>query len=248
MDDNIYILITGILKPEYIDLLLESYKCIPNKILSTWENTPSEYIDLFKMNNFEVVLNSLNIETSEPQYILKINGLNYIKSLGTNLSDTDLNSEHIHMRDNGTDSIFYRYKYCLCTRTDIFSSDFLKYIRFTNNLYKEKLTVICGIVTHSAYIFDIIVSGSINELLKFYKVKQLTDKRFPEQFLLETYLNKDNISLEDIKHNFYFSLDICREKNIEFIWYRNEGWINDFRSIPFMKVIQEYCTDTFIRL
>ena len=50
MNDTI-IVITGQLNANYTDRLIESYKNISNKLISTWRNTPSELIEKLKKAN-----------------------------------------------------------------------------------------------------------------------------------------------------------------------------------------------------
>jgi hypothetical protein len=63
---------------------------------------------------------------------------------------------------------------------------------------------------------------------------------------MESYTNKINLTRDEIKDIFNFSLDTCIENSIEFIWYRSEGWKSPLRTIPDMRIINEYCKDTFI--
>jgi len=221
MNSELVILITGIINNNLIDKLIETYKDINNKIISIYEDTDANIISKLEINNFKVYLNKEDKQTNLPQLTCIVNGIKYAKELG--------------------------YKYVLRSRTDISSSDFLIYLNKIEHLYKEKITVICGINYYSIYILDIIVCGNINELSLFYKLQtDLNDKRYIENFLLETYYDKSGITKEDIKSKINFSLDICKANNIEFYWYRNNNWKNSRVSIPYMKVINEYCNESFI--
>ncbi len=222
MDKNTVILITGILVPEHVDNLIITYNNIENKIISTWENSDSESIDKLLKNNFKIIFSKLEEQeySNIPQLIPIVNGIQYAKSLG--------------------------YTYLLRSRTDIFSHDFLKYLEKTKHLYRNKITAISGIETNIIYFLDIIVCGSIEKLEKFYKLQEKNDTTVLEVFLLENICGKKNLTRNDIKNNVEFTLDICRNNNIEFIWVRPPIWKKPFRSIPHMRVINEYCIDYFI--
>ena len=222
MDQKSCFLITGKLIPEYIDGLIYSYKHTDNKIISTWENEDQDSINKLKANNFIVILNSLkhqNINDFRPIPI--VNGINYAKKNG--------------------------YEYILKSRTDIVSSNFIEYLKIVQQLYTDKITVISGIETiDGIYFLDIIVSGKTDDMENFFTIKYADDNRFIEKFVLESYINKTNLTKVDIRNHIHFSKDLCLKHNIDFIWYRNSSWKNAIRTIPDMKVINEYCKDTFI--
>ena len=83
-------------------------------------------------------------------------------------------------------------------------------------------------------------------MCRFYALQPIKDERYPEKFLMENYSNKVNLTKEDIRDIFNFSLSACIENNIEFIWYRPPQWKTPLRTIPDMRIINEYCKDTFI--
>ena len=56
MQDTI-ILITGQLNSLFTERLIETYKNVDHKIISTWDNTKKELIDNLEKNRFIVVLN-----------------------------------------------------------------------------------------------------------------------------------------------------------------------------------------------
>ena len=111
-------------------------------------------------------------------------------------------------------------------------------------LSTEKLTIICGIPSDVLFL-QILTVGSINEILNFYnKLQEPTDTRFPEKYLMETYIGKQNLTKEDIKTHFNICLNLCRKYDIEFIWFRPSWWAIGCRTIPMMKVISEYCKES----
>jgi hypothetical protein len=215
------ILFTGLICPEMLDLLIAQTQNIQFKYASIWENENPEYILQLTENNFVVIKNNIKeMELYTPQFIPIVNGLKYIKD--------------------------QEFDYVLKTRFDIASFNFLKYIEIIQNLYPEKITVIAGIQTDITYFIDIIVFGKISEMCSFYKLQEINDKQCPEIFLIKNYLGKVNSRKEDLKNIFNFSLTKCIENNIEFIWSRSNKWKTPSRTIPYMRVIKEYCTESDI--
>ena len=229
-DNTIYmstaILFTGKIYPEHLNKCIECSKhTTALKFASIWNNEDTIYIQQLMDNGFIIIRNDTNQqETSKPQFIPIVNGLQYIKEHHSNI------------------------EFVLRTRFDILSFDFDRYLEHTQHLYKEKITVISGIFTNIIYFLDIIVCGSIDKMIKLYGLQPTNDTRQPETFLLENYINKKYLTnLEtaiEIKNNLHFSLDICIKHNIEFIWIRPNSWKLHTLNIPFMKVINEYCKDT----
>jgi len=220
MQQKCAILITGNVCPEYLDALIENVNCIPYKIASIWENENPIYVEKLKSNGFLIVISKLHeqYESNIPQLVPIKNGIEFAKNLD--------------------------FDYVLKTRFDIISNDYNKYLDITQ--CKDKIVLLSGIHTSELYFLDIVVSGPINEMAKFYSLQNKNDHRFIEKFLLENYLNKENLTKDDIRKSFYFSLNICIDNSIEFVWRRSEAWKNELRTIPNMKVINEYCKDTFI--
>ena len=192
-----------------------------NKYVSIWENENTEYIVKLSNNNFKIIYNDIKQqELYKPQFIAVLNGLNYLK-------------------ENG-------YEYVLRTRLDIESSDYNKYLELVSHLYPNKITVIAGIETSTTYFLDIIVSGEINEMCKFFTLQPINDDRYYEKFLLENFNNKTNLQKEEIRNILNFSLNDCIVNNIEFLWYRPISWKSSSITYPDMRVIKEYCKQTFI--
>jgi len=222
MKDKCAIILTGYVCPEFLDAIIKNLESIPDKIASIWENENTAYIERLKANGFLIVISKLQeqCESNIPQLVTIKNGITFAKDIG--------------------------YGYVLRNRFDVISNDFNKYLKLTQSLFKEKIVLLSGIHTSELYFLDIIVSGPINEMAKFYSLQNKCDDRFIEKFLLENYLNKENLNKDDIRTSFYFSLNICIDNSIEFVWRRSEAWKNELRTIPNMKVINEYCKDTFI--
>jgi len=217
------ILFTGIIEPLTIDILIEQTKDIKNKYASIWQNENTEYIVKLTNNNFEIIYNDIKQQhIYKPQNITIFNGLNYLKEKG--------------------------YEYILRTRFDVVSPDYNKYLNLVSNLYFKNITVIAGIETSTIYFLDIIVSGKINDMLNFFKLQPINDDRYYEKFFIESYSNKINLTKEEIKNVLNFSLNNCIDNNIEFIWYRPISWKSKLITWPDMRVIKEYCKQSFIWL
>jgi hypothetical protein len=220
------ILFTGLICSEHFDQFIECCSTIKElKIASIWDSDDNDnFIQTLINNNFIIIRNSvLEQHIFKAQTVPIVNGMKFIKDNCKNI------------------------EYVLQTRFDVLTNDYSKYLEKTEHLYREKITVITGIDTDRIYVLNIMVCGKLNDMYKFFNNKQyLNDYRSNEDFLLENYSKKTNLSKPDVSQICHFSLPVCIENNIEFIWIRSENWRNSFRTIPFMKVIQEYCTDTFI--
>jgi hypothetical protein len=218
---KIGILFTGKIFPDAIDILIEQTKNINNKFASIWENENPEFIVKLVNNNFTIIYNDIKQQMIyTPQFITIFNGLNYL-------------------RENG-------YEYVLKTRFDVVSYDYKKYLDLLINLYSEKITVIAGIETSSVFFMDIIVGGKINEMCKMYALQSIYDEKYAEKFLIENFSNKTNLTKEELRDIFNFSLTDCIVNDIEFIWYRPISWKSELITCPDMRVINEYCKSEFI--
>jgi hypothetical protein len=197
MDSNIAILVTGKIEKRITESLFESYSNIDNKILSTWDTEDKEYIKEFEENGFQIVLttpphtNTTTVNGTMMQLIPIASGVKYAKERG--------------------------YEYLMRSRTDIVSSDFLKYLDKTKHLYKDKLT---ALAFNTKYIFEVFICGKIDEMVKFYKVPHETDMRPPEEFLSEEYIGILPVKDEDIRQKITETYNICKENSMQFYWLR----------------------------
>jgi phenolic acid decarboxylase len=217
-------LFSGKIYPDAFDIFIEQTKNIDNKFASIWNNENPEYITILINNNFTIIYNDTKEqELYTPQFICIFNGLNFLK-------------------ENG-------YEYVLKSRFDIVSCHYNNYIEMlkgVKNSYSEKITVIAGIETSTIFFTDTIVAGKIDEMCKMYSLQSLHDGRYPEKFLIENYSNKTNLTRQDIKDIFHFSLNDCILNNFEFIWYRPMSWKSPTITCPDMRIIGEYCKSDFI--
>lgn len=222
LDDTITI-ITGLLNDIFVPRLIYSYKDIPHKLISTWKDQDPALLSDLSENGFIIILNEYPEHKCSTNYqvVPTKKGLEY--------------------------ALEQQFSYVCHTRTDVFLLNHRTFLNATRELYTEKITVICGIDTDIVYHLDIITVGHIYNLLKFYNALQEPDDERPvELFLLENYNESSNITRDTIKVNMHFCLDICRNNTIEIIWYRDEMWKDPSRTIPNMRVISEYCNDSFI--
>lgn len=214
------VLFTGKIYTSAFHSFLEQTKNIEHKFASIWENEEPIYKITLLEHNFTVIEHSIDHEVGYiSQFVPIVYGLKCIKEEG--------------------------FDVVLKTRFDVLSSDYPRYLDL-QKLDPAKINVISGIHTDILYFLDIMAYGSIENMCKFYTLQEKSDPRCPEVFLMETYSGKQNLTEEDIRSIFTFSLPACRENNIDFIWYRPPWWKTSFRTIPDMRVITEYCTDTFI--
>ncbi|MAP67646.1 MAG: hypothetical protein CMF80_08120 [Candidatus Marinimicrobia bacterium] len=220
------ILITGQLNSLFTERLIETYKNVHHKIISTWDNTKKELIDNLENNNFIVVLNNdeaikncMITHKHNSQIMCIKTGIEKAKELG--------------------------YKNVLKLRTDIFSTDMERFVEINKNLYLDKIMTICGIETKMAgiYFLDIIIAGPVDKLLSMFVLKNPRDRTPFETYLLRNYTKKRKVSQEEMHTFFSFALSNCIENNIELTWYRDAKWKTPKRTIPDMKIIEEYCKE-----
>lgn len=205
------IVITGVIDSSYIEPLLEMYKDIPNKIISTWKDQP--HINTFTENGFIVVLNDY------PSYR---NCTNY---------------QTVNIRQGCLKAEELGFKYIIRMRTDLICNNMKAFILSTKEMYKEKITVLCGIQTTVFYYVDFFVSGPVKEMLKFFNKEQKNeDKRFVEQYWMEEYFGKSNVTFDEFKQRINVCLTIVKNNNIEM----------ELISKNWGKIISKYCNQDFI--
>lgn len=205
------VIITGLLKNEYISPLIEMYKDVPNKIISTWKDQP--HINTLQDNGFIIQLNDY------PSYR---NCTNY---------------QTVNIREGCILAKKLGFKYIIRMRTDLICNNMIKFMECITPLYTEKITVLGFINLSSFYIIDFFIAGEICEMISiFNKEQKEDDKRFVEQYWMEEYLGKNNLTFNDLKEKLYTCLDILQSNNIDMeIISKNWG-----------KIISNYCKKDFI--
>jgi len=220
--DKTIVIITGQLNFMFVDNLLESYKDVTHKMVSTWADQDEELLNILSLNNFNILRNDY------PSYINSTNVQIHSTRMGL------LEAQRLG------------FKYICHTRTDVFPLNYRDFLDSCAHLYTEKPSVLCGIPTN-VYFMDILVAGPIDKMLQFYnKLQERGDTRGPETYLLEEYLGKRNLTKDAVKSSLNICLNVCRQRGIEFIWVRPAWWAIGCRTIPMMKVIAEYCGESAV--
>jgi hypothetical protein len=210
MDDTC-VVITGILRDEFIQPLIKMYKEVPHKIISTWKDQP--HIDELKNNGFIIQLNDY------PSYR---NCTNY---------------QTVNIREGCLLAKSLGFSYVIRMRTDLICNDVVKFMGCIKHLYKEKITVLGFIKTSLFYIIDFFVAGPTNEILLVFNEEQKEgDKRFVEQYWMEEYFNKKDLTFTDLKERLYSCLPVLQENNIEM----------ELISKNWGKIIGKYCNQDII--
>jgi hypothetical protein len=128
----------------------------------------------------------------------------------------------------------------------VFPRNHLKFLDVTRKLYVEKLTVLCGVAINDYnYYLDIVVCGKLEDMLLFFNGYKEPDDYRVEMFWLDQYANKRLTTKEEIKEWLTFAKQTCIEHDIEIIWYRPSD-IPFPRTIPYTKVLAEYCNAFFV--
>jgi len=210
MDDTC-VVITGILRDEFIQPLIEMYKEVPHKLISTWKDQP--HIDELKKYGFIIRLNDY------PSYR---NCTNY---------------QTVNIREGCLLAKSLGFSYVIRMRTDLICNDVVKFMGCIKHLYKEKITVLGFIQTSLFYIIDFFVAGPTNEILLVFNEEQKEgDKRFVEQYWMEEYFNKKDLTFTDLKERLYSCLQVLQENNIEM----------ELISKNWGKIIGKYCNQNII--
>jgi hypothetical protein len=205
------VVITGVIDSSFVSPLINMYKDIPNKIISTWRD--QSHINEFIENGFMVCLNDYPIHKNS-----------------TNYQTVNIRQGCIKAKELG-------FKYVIRMRTDLICNDMGLFMTVIEKFYKDKLTVLCGLQTTVFYYVDFFVAGPISEMLIFFNKEQETeDKRFVEQYWMEEYFNKSNITFDEFKQRINICLTDLRNNNIEM----------ELISKNWGKIIGKYCNQDII--
>jgi hypothetical protein len=210
MDDTC-VVISGLLRVDFIQPLIDMYKEVPHKIISTWKDQP--HIDELEKHGFIIRLNDY------PSYR---NCANY---------------QTINIREGCLLAKSLGFSYVIRMRTDLICNDVVKFTGCIKHLYKEKITVLGFIQTSLLYIIDFFIAGPINEILLVFNEEQKEgDKRFVEQYWMEEYFNKKDLTFSDLKERLYTCHPVLQENNIEM----------ELISKNWGKIIEKYCNQNII--
>ena len=209
--------ITGILKPISVIHLVQAYSHTQHKLISTWKDEDPNLLNILDKSGFIIVLSEkpANMTSYNAQAVTAIAGIIKAEQLG--------------------------FTHVCRTRTDVFPSNHEYFLHCTYNLYSSKVMAICGIFD---WFLDIIMVGPINKMIKAFSHLQVPgDDSCPEQIIIDNLYDGTCNEKGDKRSILNFCLPICKEKGLEIIWYRPPKWKNRIRSIPYMKVVNEYCID-----
>lgn len=200
MENDTCYVITGLIHKEYLKLLIESYKDIKHKIVSTWYDQDEKSLNKLRENNFLVVQDNYPKNNKQTNYQSKAiyNGCLKAKELG--------------------------FKYVIRMRTDIICNKSVEFVNLLKTQYfpKNKMVSFCGIETQDGvYFYDVMIAGKIDEVTDFFKNEQsMDDNRYIEKYLLEMKLNKTNITRDDVVSIFNFCYKSCEKSAIYFLFLK----------------------------
>jgi len=209
--------ITGVLKPIYTIHLIKAYSNTKHKLISTWKDEDPNLLNILDKSGFIIVLSErpLHMTSYNAQAVTSIAGIMKAAELG--------------------------FSHVCRSRTDVFPTNHEYFLQCTDNLYNSKVMAICGV---RDWFLDIIMVGPTSQIIKGFNYIQVPeDKRFPEQIILQNLYGGKFNEKDKIRSILNFCLPICKEKGIEIIWYRPPEWKNSIRSIPYMKIVNEYSID-----
>ena len=181
------VVLTGLIKGEYIQPLLEMYKNVKYKILSTWKDQP--HLHIFRNNGFIIQLNDYPCHQNQTNFQL------------------------VNIREGCKLAEKLGFKYVIRMRTDLICNNMVKFIE---NIPKDdKLSILGFIQTHTFYIIDFLMASSVETMLKIFDKEQTQgDERFVEQYLMEEWLG---YKLEQGDSHFNVIYDTLKEASIDLV-------------------------------
>lgn len=188
------VVLTGLVKGEYIQPLMEMYKDVKYKILSTWKDQP--HLHIFRNNGFIIQLNDYPCHSNQ-----------------TNLQLVNIREGCILAKKLG-------FKYVVRMRTDLICNNMVKFLECIPK--DDKLSIIGFIETHTFYIVDFLMASSVETMLKIFDKEQKPgDERFVEQYLMEEWLGyklpAPRTGLQQGDSHFNVIYDTLKEASIDFV-------------------------------
>jgi hypothetical protein len=192
---KICIVLQGQIYHSILNELIDTYKDVKDKIISTWTTEDIDCINICKQNGFEVIIQD------PPEYITQANY--QIKSLSAGFR---------RAKELGYTHIFR-------CRTDIKINDINKLLNIINTDYSHDRLIFLTMYKNTPftpeYLTDHVVFGPVEKMINYWAIYQTShDTRFVELFLMETYFAMSNIQYDDIKDNIYLLCKKCYENNI----------------------------------
>jgi hypothetical protein len=218
---EVCIIITGLLKPEYIDSIIHTYRNIKNKIISTWNDENIDFLNKLAQNNFIILLNekpkithgyinqSLHIingcsKAKEMgfEYVLRVRSDCYIVNYNYNEDDKNL-IKYIYSKNNNNGNYNKSLEY--------YSDDKLLQFIYYNLAFYNKITFVSGEFCHNINIHptDLVVFGPIDEIILMYTNLNILFSNinsvymnydFSERVLVDCYFNTRFSNIDEYKN------------------------------------------------
>lgn len=195
---NVYFLLTGLINEYYVSQIINTYKYINNKIISTWKDSDPKLLELLIQNNFILVLND------KPEYECSAN---YILT---------------HVKNGCIKAQSLNCDYIIQIRTDLIPNDIELFYNYCTQQINHNKFCALGWYSHDCgYILNHFLFGNIEKMLKmFHEPKVENDLRFSEKFFQETYFNMENVTFNMAKIEFKFIIKELYDNNISFKWLK----------------------------
>jgi len=197
MTEDTCFVIFGLLQDNYVDYLIESYKNINDKIVSTWKDQDKNLIEKLENNGFKILLNDLpKVKNST-------------------------NFQIIHNRNGSKKALELGYKYSLNLRTDLVPNNPTRFREVLKPLIQEKLSSLAWFGHHSGYILNHFICGPCEEVMNFYgTTENESDTIYSEKFMQENYFKKENITFEETQNKFNYCIKELKDNSISFFWIK----------------------------
>uniref|UniRef100_A0A6C0JPN3 Uncharacterized protein n=1 Tax=viral metagenome TaxID=1070528 RepID=A0A6C0JPN3_9ZZZZ len=234
--NDVCLIITGLIQPDYINDLIHMYKNINTKIVSTWFDQDKHLLTSLKENGFIILLNKYPSESYMYQSTQIKNALLKAKELGfkyTLRTRTDLCIKPFQYDDNNIKVLNETYYMNNVMSTNIKTNDsddtLIKFINCTTHLY-DKITFLSGELCHGVKLHptDLICFGPIDELLIMFDDTPTNNPTYVERMILDKYFKKKVSSIQEYKSKINSCIIECVVNNIDFIWNRNIKQVKSF--------------------
>jgi hypothetical protein len=242
--NDVCIIITGKIIPVYINEIINTYKNIKNKIISTWIDQDSSLINTLYENGFIIVLNNypernatFNFQFTQMKYgILKAKelGFKYVLKFRT-----DTYIKNFYYEDDNIKLIKEIYSLNnenIPSNIELNNNNdkLLQFINCTKHLY-NKITFISGELCNNINIHpsDLVCFGQADELLSIVYENDSNFDGMWEKVYLDIYLKKSSTTISEYKNRINSCIIECINNNIDLFWdrtfYSSQGkfFIND---------------------
>lgn len=250
--NDICIIITGLIRNEYIGELVNMYKNIHNKIISTWIDQDKLLLNILEKNGFTILLNeyprritSVNCQNTQVKFALlkaKELGFKFASRFRTDMYIKDFEYDSVDIKL--FKDVYYLNNVISSNISPIRNSDtLLRFIDGSRHLY-DKITFICGELCHGINLHpnDLLYFGPIDELLvMFDNTEYAGDDLGSDKMIIEEYFKKSVSTILEYKSNINSCIDICVNNNIDFFWNRQ------IKSIPSLFLVSGHLINNQLR-